>query len=231
MSLVATLLTFRLDKDTRDRVRDRLKRDGVTLSSVVTRGLRDYVSGTRRAREPADRAAARVLPEHVVTWLRELRSAGRSQALSAALADLHGNGWPLERLAQALGVSKQAVQARVRRASQAIGSRASTGSGSGSGTAGPGPSAIIPAFVRRRPPTGTARPHLTVRIDDGLRAAAHRVAADDGRTLTQVVETILDHYMHRGLPSSRASADPGAPEADPPAPASAPDPAPADRAR
>lgn len=206
---MATLLTFRLDKDTRDRVRARLKRDGVTLSAVVTRGLRDYVSGARRGREAAENAPAgsRALPDHVVSWLRELRSAGRSQALSAALADLHGHGWPLARLAQALGVSKQAVQARVRRASQAIGSRASTGSGAtgsggvGSGGTEPGLSMVVPAFVRRRPPTGTARPHLTVRIDQGLRAAAHRVAADDGRTLTQVVETILDHYLHRGLPS------------------------------
>jgi antitoxin component of RelBE/YafQ-DinJ toxin-antitoxin module len=177
---MATLLTFRLDRDTRERVRARLKRDGLTLSSVVTRGLHEYVS----SRAPAETGSrVRELPEQVVEWLRELRAAGRSQALSAALAELHRRGWPLDRLAQALGVSKQAVQARVRR-------------GVGGGSAPPASiSSLVPAIVRRRPPAAGARPHLTVRIDQGLRAAAHRVAADEGASLSQVVERILDRYL------------------------------------
>jgi antitoxin component of RelBE/YafQ-DinJ toxin-antitoxin module len=196
---MATLLTFRLDRGMRERVRARLARDGTTLSAVVTRGLREYVSC------PSEVSGSRVreLPEHVVAWLRELRSAGPSELLSAALADLHQRGWPLERLAQALGVSKQAVQARVRRAA-GRGLRAAAESGAGAaGAARPGAAGLgaagvlVPAFVRRRPPAPGARPHLTVRIDQGLRAAAHRAAADEGRSLSQVVETILDRYLRR----------------------------------
>lgn len=181
---MATLLTFRLDRDTRERVRARLKRDGLTLSAVVTRGLREYVS----SRAPADTGSrVRELPEQAVEWLRELRAAGRSQALSAALAELHRRGWPLDRLAQALGVSKQAVQARVRRGIRSPG---------GAGSATPASmSSLVPAIVRRRPPAAGTRPHLTVRIDQGLRAAAHRVAADEGASLSQVVETILHRYL------------------------------------
>ena len=43
------------------------------------------------------------------------------------------------------------------------------------------------------------RPHLTVKIDHTLRASAHRVAADEGHSLTQVVEGILDRYLRHGL--------------------------------
>lgn len=180
---MAKLLTFRLDRATREAVRARLARDGITLSSVVTRGLREYVSS---AGSSAAVARARELPESVVTRLRDLRTSGRSEALSAALAELHGLGWPLERLAQALGVSKQAVQVRVRRA----------------GSAAAGLSAPRAAFARRRAPAPGARPHFTVRIDDALRAAAHRAAADEGASLSQVIERILRRYLGalRALP-------------------------------
>jgi len=183
-----TLLTFRLDRDTRERVRARLKRDGLTLSAVVTRGLHEYVS----SRAPADTGSrVRELPEQVVVWLRELRAAGRSQALSAALAELHRRGWPLDRLAKALGVSKQAVQARVRRGVRSPG-----------GATPASVASLVPAIARRRPPAAGPRPHLTVRIDQGLRTAAHRVAADEGASLSQVVETILHRYL-RGTPDSK----------------------------
>jgi hypothetical protein len=116
----------------------------------------------------------------VVAWLRDLRSSGRSEALSAALADLHARGWPLERLARALGVSKQAVQSRIRRAS-------------GGPVAGETP---VPGFARHRTPATRARPHLTVRCDHALRAAAHRAAADEGSSLSQVIERILHRYLN-----------------------------------
>ena len=56
-----------------------------------------------------------VLPERIAARLRELRSSGRSELLSATLAALSEAGWPLRPLAEALGISRQAVQARVRR--------------------------------------------------------------------------------------------------------------------
>jgi antitoxin component of RelBE/YafQ-DinJ toxin-antitoxin module len=184
-----TLLTFRLDRATRERLRARVARDHLTLSAVVTRGLREYVASAGLASE-----RARELPEHVVTWLRELRASGPSESLSAALADLHARGWPLERLAHALGVSKQAVQARIRRAAR---------SGAGGAVAGDVASRAgrVPwaAVARRRPPVPDAgpRPHLTVRIDQALRAAAHRAAASEGRSLSQVVESIIERYLTR----------------------------------
>ena len=55
------------------------------------------------------------LPERVAARLRELRSSGRSELLSGTLAALNEAGWPLRSLAEALGISRQAVQARVRR--------------------------------------------------------------------------------------------------------------------
>jgi antitoxin component of RelBE/YafQ-DinJ toxin-antitoxin module len=178
---MSTLLTFRLDRATREALRARLARDGLTLSSVVTRGLRDYVASAG-----SSSAATRVreLPENVVAWLRDLRSSGKSEVLSAALADLHERGWPLERLARALGVSKQAVQSRIRRASGAI----------------EAPGAIdVPGIARHRAPAARARPHLTVRCDHALRAAAHRAAADEGSSLSQVIERILHRYLNSRL--------------------------------
>ncbi|HEX5300979.1 MAG TPA: hypothetical protein VFW50_28705, partial [Streptosporangiaceae bacterium] len=108
------LLTFRLDTERRQRLRARLAREGRTMSEVVTSGLRQYVQHARpRSGGHGDGDSALVLPERLAARLRELRSSGRSELLSATLAALHEAGWPLRPLAEALGISKQAVQARV----------------------------------------------------------------------------------------------------------------------
>jgi predicted HicB family RNase H-like nuclease len=60
-----------------------------------------------------------------------------------------------------------------------------------------------PPFPRRREASkGRLRPHVTIKIDQALRAAAHRAAAHEGSSLSQVVETILDRYLRHGLPDS-----------------------------
>lgn len=180
------LLTFRLDGELRQRLKERLASDGRTLSDVVTSGLRNYVRG----QDPAgsEKPSARItLPEHLTARLRELRTAGSSDALSAALAALHESGWPLTPLARALGVSKQAIQARIRRCSQANAAEQARS------RLWPPP----PAFPRRRSPhAGGRRAHFTVKIDHALRAAAHRAAAGEGSSLSQVVERILNRYLH-----------------------------------
>jgi antitoxin component of RelBE/YafQ-DinJ toxin-antitoxin module len=163
------LLTFRLDVDQRQRLKARLAADGRTMSEVITNGLRQYVQHPRRNDEPAalpdggaalpdgiaatsEGSGARpVLPGATAARLRELRLSGRSGVLSATLAALHDDGWPL------------------------------------------------PAYPRRRQASkGGLRPHLTIKIDHGLRADAHRAAAGEGRSLSQVVETILDKYLRHG---------------------------------
>jgi hypothetical protein len=161
----------------------------------VTHGLRLYVQ--RHSRHEPNEPHDLVLPDRIAIRLRELRSSGRSQLLSATLAALHEAGWPLRPLADALGISKQAVQARVRRL-RASGPLAGP-------LAGPLREHVPgceppPPFPHRRlaSPDGL-RPHLTVKIDQALRASAHRAAADQGRSLTQVVEGILDRYLHNGL--------------------------------
>jgi predicted HicB family RNase H-like nuclease len=64
-----------------------------------------------------------------------------------------------------------------------------------------------PPFPHRRVASETGlRPHLTIKIDDTLRAAAHQAAADEGNSLTQVVEAILDRYLSDG-DSSRLRRD------------------------
>src|SRR5438270_2142903 len=123
------LLTFRLDVDQRQQLKTRLAADGRTMSEVITSGLRQYVQAPvvhfsparPAAANPAPRAEAQanpaprpVLPAGTAGRLRELRASGRSGALSATLAALHADGWPLPALAEALGVSRQAVQARIR---------------------------------------------------------------------------------------------------------------------
>jgi antitoxin component of RelBE/YafQ-DinJ toxin-antitoxin module len=190
------LLTFRLDQEQRRRLRARLAREGRTMSEVVTHGLRQYV---QRARHPdgAGRPAAKpsasdpgglVLPDRVAAWLRELRSSGRSELLSATLAALSEAGWPLRPLAEALGISKQAVQGRIRRRVPA--------ELRGHVTNCEPP----PPFPHRREASANGlRPHLTIKIDRTLRAAAHQAAAHDGSSLSQVVETILDRYLRHGL--------------------------------
>src|SRR6266581_5674856 len=184
------LLTFRLDQERRQRLRARLAREGRTMSEVVTNGLRQYVAGTRH-RDGADgpgRLGAPALPERIAARLRELRSSGRSELLSGTLAALNDAGWPLRSLAEALGISRQAVQARVRRRAKA-------------GLRDPGvPCEPPPPFPQRRvaSPAGL-RPHLTIKIDQTLRVSAHRAAADEGSSLTQVVEAILDRYLRHGM--------------------------------
>jgi antitoxin component of RelBE/YafQ-DinJ toxin-antitoxin module len=199
------LLTFRLDQERRQRLRARLAREGRTMSEVVTHGLRQYVQHARHRDErghsgeradgavPGDGAGRLVLPERIAARLRELRASGRSELLSVTLAALHEAGWPLRPLAEALGISKQAVQARVRRRAEAR--------RPGTLTARPEVACEPPPpFPQRRvaSPAGL-RPHLTIKIDHALRASAHRVAADEGHSLTQVVEGILDCYLRQGM--------------------------------
>ena len=116
MAAKSPLLTFRLDREQRQRLKARLAGEGRTMSEVVTRGLRQYVQGAlaRGEASPAASAPPR-LPDRVAARLRELRSSGHSELLSATLAALREAGWPLRSLAEALGVSKQAVQRRIRR--------------------------------------------------------------------------------------------------------------------
>ena len=129
-----------------------------------------------------------MLPERIATRLRELRSTGRSELLSATLAALNDAGWPLRPLAEALGISRQAVQARVRRRAPA------ELRGHVVNCEPP------PPFPQRRMASATGlRPHLTIKIDHTLRASAHRAAADEGSWLTQVVEAILDRYLRHGM--------------------------------
>ena len=188
------LLTFRLDVDQRQRLKARLAADGRTMSEVITTGLRQYVQHPRRevepVTEPADQALPPrpALPEATATRLRELRASGRSGVLSATLAALHAEGWPLPVLAEALGVSRQAVQARIRQRIPAeLRDRAAD--------------CAPPPFPRRREASkGRLRPHLTIKIDQALRAAAHRAAAGEGSSLSQVVESILERYLRDASP-------------------------------
>ena len=188
------LLTFRLDQEQRRRLKARLARDGRTMSEVVTHGLRQYVQHARAAgsAKPAVASAKGteklVLPDRVATRLRELRATGHSDLLSATLAALHEAGWPLRPLADALGISRQAVQARVRRRAAAALREHVTNC------------EPPPPFPQRRMASAAGfRPHLTIKIDHSLRASAHRAAADEGNSLTQVVEAILDRYLRHGL--------------------------------
>jgi predicted HicB family RNase H-like nuclease len=188
------LLTFRLDQEQRRRLKARLARDGRTMSEVVTHGLRQYVQRSRPAgsAKPAVASAKGteqlVLPDRIAARLRELRAAGHSDLLSATLAALNEAGWPLRPLADALGISRQAVQARVRRRAAATLREHVT-------NCEPPP----PYPHRRMTSAAGFRPHLTIKIDHSLRASAHRAAADEGHSLTQVVEAILDRYLRHGI--------------------------------
>jgi len=139
----------------------------------------------------ADVAARPVLPEGTAARLRTLRAAGRSGVLSATLAALHEAGWPLPVLAEALGVTRQAIQVRVRqKVPPEFRDR-------GADYAPP------PPFPRRREARkGRLRPHVTIKIDLALRSAAHHAAAREGRSLSQVVEGILDRYLRHGMPEA-----------------------------
>ncbi|HEX3753213.1 MAG TPA: hypothetical protein VHW06_21780 [Streptosporangiaceae bacterium] len=211
------LLTFRLDRDRRQRLATRLAGEGRTMSEVVIFGLQLYVqrsawfSGAGVADETAASEAAEVseagpagggrattavvgvgdltLPDQVASYLRDLRKSGQSDLLSATLGRLHDVGWPLRPLATALGISRQAVQARVRQPLP-------------DGVRSQVPEVPPPAAVPRRRPAASSgrRPHLTVKVDQGLRSDAHRQAVGEGRSLSQVIEKILDSYLHHGLP-------------------------------
>jgi antitoxin component of RelBE/YafQ-DinJ toxin-antitoxin module len=208
------LLTFRLDQEQRHRLKARLTREGRTMSEVVNHGLRQYVQLLARGEDPPEppthggavrppvppRPPAPLrLPERVAAGLRELRSSGRSELLSATLAALSEAGWPLRPLAEALGVSRQAVQARVRRRVPAELRDHVTDC------------EPPPPFPQRRVADANGyRPHLTIRIDQTLRTAAHSAAAHEGRSLSQVVEAILDRYLRHGLPDADPTSRPAA---------------------
>jgi hypothetical protein len=214
------LLTFRLDRDFRQRLATRLAGEGRTMSEVVIFGLQLYVqrsawfSGSATAEAdpaggdpdgdaveagpvtgggPATTAVVGVgdlaLPDQVASYLRDLRKNGQSDLLSATLAQLHDVGWPLRPLATALGISRQAVQARVRQPLP-------------SGVRDQVPEVPPPAAVPRRRPAASSgrRPHLTVKVDQALRSDAHRRAVGEGRSLSQVIEKILDSYLRHGMP-------------------------------
>ena len=214
------LLTFRLDREFRQRLAARLSGEGRTMSEVVILGLQLYVrrsawfSGAGAEGVAAEQAEAGsgpgpvagagagagattavasvsdlALPDQVASYVRDLRKSGQSDRLSATLARLHEVGWPLRPLADALGISRQAVQARIR---QTI-----PGEIRRSVPEMPPPS----AFPRRRPASASGRrPHLTVKVDQALRSAAHRQAEGEGSSLSQVIEKILDYYLRHGLP-------------------------------
>jgi predicted HicB family RNase H-like nuclease len=191
------LLTFRLDQEQRQRLKARLAREGRTMSEVVTHGLRQYVQHARAAGSARPAVASAkdteklVLPDRIAARLRELRATGHSDLLSATLAALNEAGWPLRPLADALGISRQAVQARVRRRAAAALREHVTNC------------EPPPPFPHRRMASAAGfRPHLTIKIDHSLRASAHRAAADEGSSLTQVVEAILDRYLARGIPEA-----------------------------
>jgi len=189
MAAKSLLLTFRLDQEQRRRLKARLAREGRTMSEVVTHGLRQYVQGVlARGANPPEPPEPPRLPERIAGRLRELRSSGRSDLLSATLAALSEAGWPLRPLAEALGISKQAVQRRIRRRIPA--------ELRGHVTNCEPP----PPFPHRREASANGyRPHLTIKIDHTLRSAAHQAAAREGNSLSQVVETILDRYLRHGL--------------------------------
>ncbi len=135
-----------------------------------------------------------VLPDQVAGYLCDLRASGHSDMLSATLARLRDVGWPLRPLAVALGISRQAVQARIRQAVP------------------PQLRSQVPdlpppsAFPRRRQALASGRrPHLTVKIDHALRSAAQSKAIREGNSLSQVIERILDYYLRHGLPSGEVN--------------------------
>ncbi len=213
MAAKSLLLTFRLDQEQRRRLKARLAREGRTMSEVVTQGLRQYVQVLARGDDPPEPPAFLLpggthppgpplgraprprippgpprLPERIAARLRELRSSGRSDLLSATLAALSEAGWPLRPLAEALGISKQAVQRRIRHRVPAELRRHVTNF------------EPPPPFPHRREASANGhRPHLTIKIDHALRAAAHQAAAHEGNSLSQVVETILDRYLRHGM--------------------------------
>lgn len=210
------LLTFRLDREFRQRLRIQLARENRSLSDVVIFGLQLYIQqrtassgrlpaalvqtanpltrpGPAEAPGPGTTAVASVadlaLPDEVAVYLRDLRSSGQSELLSATLARLYDVGWPLRPLAVALGISRQAVLARIR---QQVPPQ----------TRSRVPDVPPPSpFPRHRSALpGGRRPHFTVKIDRALRAAAHHQAQHEGSSLSQVIERILDHYLRHGLP-------------------------------
>jgi len=157
---------------------------------MLPAGLPAAVGSTATGTTMVASVSQLTLPAPTAAYLRNLRKSGDSDLLSATLARLHEVGWPLRPLADALGISRQAVQARIRQ---------------------PVPSAVcsrvpdVPppsAFPRRRPALASGRrAHLTVKIDHALRSAAHGKAVREGSSLSQVIEKILDYYVRHGLPT------------------------------
>jgi hypothetical protein len=165
-------------------------REPMPTAGLPTAGLPAAMGTTATGTTVVASVSQLTLPAPTAAYLRNLRKSGDSDLLSAALARLHEVGWPLRPLADALGISRQAVQARIRQpVPSAVRSRVPDV---------PPPS----AFPRRRPALASGRrAHLTVKIDHALRSAAHGKAVREGSSLSQVIEKILDYYVRHGLPT------------------------------
>ena len=165
-------------------------REPMPTAGLPTAGLPTAIGTTAAGTTVVASVSQLTLPAPTAAYLRNLRKSGDSDLLSATLARLHEVGWPLRPLADALGISRQAVQARIRQpVPSAVRSRVPEV---------PPPS----AFPRRRPALASGRRvHLTVKIDHALRSAAHGKAVREGSSLSQVIEKILDYYVRHGLPT------------------------------
>lgn len=160
-------LTFRLDREVRRRLRQQPAGEGRTLTEVVTAGLRGYVE---RGEAPARPAAAGTNGRESGRPVARNPVATGARRAVATLRELpaRGDGDRLSALlAAALGISRQAVHVRARR----------------------------PAGSWRACPRTGRRPHVTIRIDHRLRAAAHAAAGRDGTSLSQVIDQIVDRYL------------------------------------
>ena len=174
------------------------------MSEVVTHGLRQYVQAAlARGDDPPEPPRARggwpppVPPPPTARAGR--RAAARAPLLRAQRAAVRDAG-----RAERGGLA--AAPARRGPRHQPAGG-AGPGPPPGSGRA-QGPRAWPrdvhceppPPFPQRRVASAAGlRPHLTIKIDHTLRASAHRAAADEGSSLTQVVEAILDRYLRHGM--------------------------------
>ncbi len=172
------------------RRREPMPTAGLPAAGLPAAGLPAAVGTTATGTTVVASVSQLTLPAPTAAYLRNLRKSGDSDLLSATLARMHEVGWPLRPLADALGISRQAVQARIRQpVPSAVRSRVPDV---------PPPS----AFPRRRPALASGRrAHLTVKIDHALRSAAHGKAVREGSSLSQVIEKILDYYLRHGLPT------------------------------
>lgn len=171
------------------KARARGTKEGVSMSLIVDTIFRRYIESPALGINLGahDLGETLPLPKSAAAPLLELQSEGPDTRFNAYLAALNEAGWSMQALAEVLGVTRQAVSLRVKKAEI-------------------GDTSDLPPVPPRSPHT-RARTNLSsdevqsfsVRLDSGLHDLVRKRAKREGAGITAILVDGLEDYANGDL--------------------------------